>query len=93
MIILDELKFNSLKELYERITPALKTKKNELHHQGKKYITEKDIWEFLCLNYWKDSAYLSLHEMVDDVLNLDDESLDDFIQNNIYNNKKEHEND
>ena len=39
--------FTNLKDLYDRLTPALKSKKEELIRLGCDYITELDIWNYL----------------------------------------------
>ena len=39
--------FRNLKELYERLKPALRTKTNELKRIGFNYIKEEDIWNCL----------------------------------------------
>ena len=65
------LEFNSLKELYNRIKPALETKTNEMKRVGYSYIKEEDIWNYLKEIKWKKSNDLSLHEMINDILNTD----------------------
>ena len=42
-----DVAFNSLEELYERIKPALTTKRREMHRNGFDYIKDEDIWNFL----------------------------------------------
>ena len=37
-----EIEFNSLEELYNRLKPALITKKGEMHRSGYKYIEIED---------------------------------------------------
>ena len=43
----DTVEFKSLRELYERVTPALYSKAKELKNLGFKCVTEKDIWNYL----------------------------------------------
>ena len=69
---MENIKFNSLQELYERLIPALETKVNELKKNGIKYISVSDIWEYLKINKWSKSANLTLSECVDDILNTSD---------------------
>lgn len=75
-----ELKFNSEEELYTRVLPALKTKKNEIKRIGINYILEEDIWNALKINKWQYKNNLSLSEMVDDILNTDISFFDKYIK-------------
>lgn len=68
---MEDILFESLKELYERLLPALKNKRRELNLLGYNYITEKDIWNYLKNKKWTNSHNLKLYQMVDDIINLD----------------------
>ena len=48
---MDEFKFNSINELYNRLLPAMETKKNDLSRNTKVLISEKEIWGYLRYNY------------------------------------------
>lgn len=78
-----EIEFNSLEELYNRLKPALKTKKGEMHRSGYNYIEIEDIWNYLKEVKWKKAKDLSLYEMVSDVLNSDDLLIDDYLKNKL----------
>ena len=67
---MEEITFSSLEELYKRLEPALRTKKDELK-RIKINIEEYDIWKYLVSTKWKEAHGLSLHQMVDDIINLD----------------------
>ena len=67
----DTVEFKSLRELYERVTPALYSKVKELKNLGFKYITEKDIWNYLVEKSWKNKVNLELHELISDIINCD----------------------
>lgn len=54
--------FSSLKELKDRVTPALKLKAEELD------ITPDDIWNAL-KDKWAKKEGLTLNEIVNDILN------------------------
>ena len=72
-----DLDFKSVEELYVRILPALKTKKNEM--KGLKLdINEIDIWNYFCRNIWNQKNGLTMGEMVDDILNTD--SIDIYVK-------------
>lgn len=64
-----EEKFRSVTELYERLIPALRTKKREMQQEKFYYVTEQDIWECLCKTIWSTKHDLTLGEMVHDILN------------------------
>lgn len=68
---MNDLKFESLKELYDRVLPALRSKVKELKRQNVSYIKEEDIWNILKTNKWMNHQTLTLAEMVDDILNTD----------------------
>lgn len=63
---------NSERELYNRVLPALRTKKHELNRSGIKIVTEKDIWLYNKYNNWRNVTGLSLAQMVADILNTSD---------------------
>lgn len=87
---MDDLKFNSLEELYKKILPALRTKVNELKRNNISYIKEEDIWNYLKNNFWRNKTDLTLGQMVDDIINASNSALEkykkDMILNNPYNN-------
>ena len=69
---MENIKFNSLEELYNRLVPAMETKVKELSVAGISYITVDDIWNYLRKNKWSKSRDLTLSECVDDILNTSD---------------------
>lgn len=75
-----EVVFGSIQELYERMKPALFTKKQEMKRNGITYITEDDIWNYLEEKKWKHSRNLSLYEMVSDVLGSDEFAIDQYLK-------------
>lgn len=84
-----DIGFNSLNELYERLRPALTTKVGEMHRNGYKYIKEEDIWNYLKEVKWQKSIDLGLFQMVSDVLNTDDATIDYYLKEklNLQNRK------
>lgn len=70
--------FSNLKELKQRLMPALRNRKRELKTKNIS-ITEDELWDYFAENYWKNAINLSLSRMVDDILNQDI----DFNKNNI----------
>ena len=74
-----KIEFSSLKELYERVKPALYSKRMELKRLGLKNITERDIWNFLAEETWKGKTNLELHELISDILYADNYRLNDYV--------------
>ncbi|MFA5696358.1 MAG: post-transcriptional regulator [Bacilli bacterium] len=79
------MEFESLKELYLRIKPALTSKKEELRRRGFNYFKEEDLWNYLKETKWIKTENLSLAEMVRDIFNLDYNGLDKYVLNNLRN--------
>ena len=73
-----DLKFNNVQELYELLSPALETKKIQLRRNDYLNISKKDIWDYLKDNKWNDISKLTIREMVNDILNIDNELLNSY---------------
>lgn len=78
-----DIEFNSIKELYERLLPALNTKITELRRYDLDYIKKEDIWNYLKVNKWEKATNLELYQMVDDILNLDNDEIDRYVKEEI----------
>lgn len=78
-----DMEFSSLEELYNRLKPALRTKRRELKENGYGYLKIEDIWNYLKENKWKRSNNLSLNDMVSDILNADNEFIDDYFKEKL----------
>ena len=61
--------FTNMKELYNRLLPALRSKKDQMVREGYLFTTEINIWKALYSSKWKQSTRLTLADMVDDILN------------------------
>lgn len=83
-----DFEINSLEELYQRLKPALLTKKSEMHRNGFNYIVEADIWNYLKEIKWRKSNNLSLYEMVNDVLNTDNNLIDSYFKDKLNANDR-----
>lgn len=75
----DKIEFKSLKELYDRVKPALYSKLKEVRRLGLKYVNETDIWNFLVENVWKDKVNLELHELINDILYANNYEINDYV--------------
>lgn len=78
-----DIEFNSIKELYDRLTPALNTKIRELIRYDLDYIKKEDIWNYLKVTKWVNANNLELYQMVSDILNLDNHEIDEYVKNEI----------
>ncbi len=78
---MEDIKFNSLEELYKRLLPALRSKVKELKNNGFNYIKEEDIWNYFKKIKWTNCKTLTLYDMVDDVLNIPNNKIDEYVKN------------
>lgn len=78
-----DIEFNDIKELYERLKPALNAKISELKRFDLDYIKAEDIWNYLKENKWTKAQDLSLYQMVDDIMNLENYIIDDYVKEQI----------
>lgn len=83
-----DVEFGSVKELYNRLIPALRTKCNEMRRIGYTYIKEEDIWNYLKEMKWKKSNNLALHEMVNDVLNTNNLLIESYMKDKLKDQKR-----
>lgn len=78
-----DIEFNNIKELYERLLPALNTKVTELKRNDIDYVKKEDIWNYLKNTKWSEANNLLLYQMVDDILNLDNYVIDEYVKKEI----------
>lgn len=78
---MEEIRFNNVEELYTRLKPAIHSKLKELMRNKMFYIEEEDIWNYLSKYKWHDAIYLTLSDMVDDILNTSNEEYDNYFKN------------
>lgn len=84
----NEIKFKSLEELYNRLKPALYSKVQELKRNHIDYIKEEDIWNYLTLKDWKERKSLTITDMTNDILNLDNDLVKLYVLENLKNEKR-----
>lgn len=82
---MEEFKFKSLNELFNRLYPAFNAKVNELKNENI-LVTEIILWNYLKENIWIDSTSLTLYDMVDDIFSLDKEKLIKYLERNKNDN-------
>ena len=76
---MNDIKFKSLEELYKRLIPAFNVKINDLRRNNIKNIQSEDLWNYLRNKSWNNSTNLSLGEMVNDILNLSDKEIVNYV--------------
>ena len=69
--------FTSIDDLYKRLLPALNTKTDELKRLNI-LIDGNSIWLYCVKNIWNKEKDLRIHEMVSDILNIDETKLIEF---------------
>ncbi len=84
-----DVNFSSISELYDRVKPALKSKALELKKLKMDYIKEVDIWNCLVELRWKNEKGLVLADIVDDILNIDNKIIDNYVKEKIKKVKNE----
>lgn len=80
---MNEFYFKDINDLYNRLKPALRSKVKELKIRHNLIIKEEDIFKYLADNKWSKSEDLTLYDMVEDILYLDNDKLIDYVANNI----------
>lgn len=74
-----ENKYRTQNELYMKVLPALKTKKNEMIREGIRLVKEIDLWEYNKEYNWKRAGGLTLASIVNDILNTDSKLYQEFV--------------
>jgi len=64
-----DYEFSSVKELFERVRPALRAKIAEFQRMGYQNVTESDIWNYLIDAKWRKGKDLMLSDIVSDIMN------------------------
>lgn len=82
-------KFSNQNELYQKLKPALRTKKHELFLNGIKFVKEIDIWNYNKEKNWKVAKGLTIAGMVNDILNTSDSEYENFVLLKINNENRE----
>ena len=80
--------FTSLKELYERVTPALHAKEVELHRLGYSNVKSFDIWNYLIEMKWKKGNGLMLSDIVSDIMNCDCKEINNHLNGKIERSRR-----
>jgi len=73
----------TVEELYQRLRPALKIKRDELIRNNINYVKCEDIWNYLKNKKWVRAHNLLLYEMVEDIFNCDIYDLQNYVEERI----------
>ena len=73
--------YNSQKELYMNLVPALNVKIKLLRRNNYKDITREDIWNYLKDSKWRYGVDLTLADMVQDIIHTDNLEISKFVRN------------
>ena len=71
--------YNSQKELYLSLIPALNVKIKLLKRNNYKQITREDIWNYLRDNKWRYGIDLTLADMVQDIIHTDNFEIFNYV--------------
>lgn len=71
---MDEIRFKSLNDLFNRLYPAFNTKVNELKRKNI-IVSEIELWNYFKNKLWINNDNLTLYDMVNDILSLDETDL------------------
>ena len=63
-----DIEFNNIKELYDRLRPALTTKVTELRRNDLDYIKQDDIWNYLKITKWSKANNLLFSGIVQNII-------------------------
>lgn len=80
---MEDIKFSSLQELYNRVKPALRSKVKELSIAGYKFIKEEDVFNYLKNSKWSKKNNLTLSELVNDIFTTPNEEFLNSYTNNL----------
>lgn len=84
-----ENKFNTQNELFNKVKPALRTKKNELIRNGIKFVSEIDIWEYNKYHNWRKAKGLTLASIVNDILNTNDREYEEYVLKKLKDSERD----
>lgn len=84
-----DLSFTSQDELFKRVKPALQIKYDDIVNCGFKDVKLEEIWNYLIKTNWIKRENLSLFDIVNDILNLDNERFINYKLEEVEHEDKE----
>lgn len=76
---MQEIYFNNINELYNRVLPVLKLKQKEFKNENH-MVGINNIWFCLSETKWKKSINLTLYDVVNDIITLEYKTLKDYYK-------------
>ena len=89
MVINMNMGFKTLGDLFKKLKPALYSKVVELRRCGLQYIKEEDIFNYLIENDWKDNDNMSISELTNDILYVDNDLISSYVLNKLEKTKRD----
>lgn len=80
---MEKIEFKTVEELYKRVSPALYSKVKEIKRMGYKLVTEKDVWNYLVDNDWKNRTNLELYDLISDIMNADNYKINSYVEQKL----------
>ncbi len=74
-------KFTSVTELYTRLLPALNAKLSEFKRLKITDLTPVNLWNYCLDKKWVNKKDLGIHDLVDDILNIDILEIKEYLKN------------
>lgn len=74
--------YRSQEELYRNLIPALNVKMRLIKGSGYDNIKRMDIWNYLKVNKWRSSVDLTISDMVNDIIHVDNKEIDIYVKSN-----------
>lgn len=70
----------SKEELFIKLKPALNSKVKSLRRIGINYVKVEDIWNYLSMHIWAYKDNLTLHDLVNDILELSNMEITNYVK-------------
>ena len=80
--------FKTIDDLYKRLKPALYSKVVELKRMGLDYIKEEDIFNYLLETSWSKKDNLSISELTNEILYLDNNLITSYVMKILKNTER-----
>ena len=74
------MEFTSLGQLYKKLIPAFNVKKRLILNSKYKHITNENIWTYLTETKWRQAYNLSLPDMINDIITVDLEDINNYME-------------
>lgn len=85
VVVINMYEYKSQKELYHNLIPALNVKLRLLKNNDYTNISRVDIWNYLKVSKWRNSIDLTLADMVNDIIHVDNKEIDIYLKKNKKN--------